>query len=180
MEDPAACAAANMRGESIALSQVLMNMVPRDSLGSSQYYGDEDSDVSPMSYQLALWRKTHGNLHGYVCLTAFAVTLQTKARCWLFLSYMISFAAVTGAGAVFVSSIQHHAHVQLGVVRDRESSLHLSVYTKCEVHTTAQHPGPCSAKSMCHVCRAVYSKAASSLQAPCCCGPSEQAIPQTT
>jgi hypothetical protein len=46
------------------------------------------------------------------------VAMQTKARCWLFLSYMISFAAVAGAGAVFVSAIQHHSHVQLGVVRD--------------------------------------------------------------
>lgn len=39
--------AAAMLGDWIALAQVLMNMVPRDSLGSSQYYGDEDSDVSP-------------------------------------------------------------------------------------------------------------------------------------
>lgn len=64
------------------------------------------------------------NLHWCVYLTYIAIALQTKARCWLFLSYIISFAAVTGAGAVFVSSIQHHAHVQLGVVRGRES-LHL-------------------------------------------------------
>lgn len=43
--------------------------------------------------------------------------MQTKARCWLFVSYLISFASVAGAGAVFISSIQHHAHVQMGVVR---------------------------------------------------------------
>lgn len=65
------------------IALVLMNLVPRESLGSTQYYGDEDSD--------------------------------TQARCWLFISYLISFASVAGAGAVFISSIQHHAHVQMGV-----------------------------------------------------------------
>jgi hypothetical protein len=63
-------------------------------------------------------RHVDDNLHCFVHPTCdCVVALQTKARCWLFLSYMISFAAVAGAGAVFVSSVQHHAHVQLGVVR---------------------------------------------------------------
>ena len=53
-----------MHGDWVALAQVLMNMVPRDSLGSSQYYGDEDSDVSSF-LSISILCKKLGNLHWF-------------------------------------------------------------------------------------------------------------------
>lgn len=47
---------------------------------------------------------------------AVCIDMQTKARIWLFCSYLVSFGAVAGAGAVFISSVQHHKHVPMGVV----------------------------------------------------------------
>lgn len=40
---------------------------------------------------------------------------DTKARCWLFMSYLVAFGSVGGAGAVFVKAVTNHNHVGLGV-----------------------------------------------------------------
>lgn len=40
---------------------------------------------------------------------------NTKSRCWLFLSYLVAFGSVGGAGAVFVKAVTKQDHVGLGV-----------------------------------------------------------------
>lgn len=40
---------------------------------------------------------------------------DTKQRCWLFVSYLVAFGSVGGAGAVFVKAVTNHDHVGLGV-----------------------------------------------------------------
>jgi len=113
---------------------VLMNLVPRESLNSADFYGDEDSDVSlPLSLPMQASKQAH--VSKWFCLESWSdicicqskaatrhasdavcVDMQTKARIWLFCSYLVSFGAVAGAGAVFISSVQHHKHVPMGVV----------------------------------------------------------------
>mmetsp|Transcript_16776 Transcript_16776/g.50120 ORF Transcript_16776/g.50120 Transcript_16776/m.50120 type:complete len:164 (-) Transcript_16776:508-999(-) len=39
----------------------------------------------------------------------------TKARCWLFMSYLVAFGAVGSAGAVFTKAVTNHVHVSMGV-----------------------------------------------------------------
>ena len=42
--------------------------------------------------------------------------LQTRARCWLFFSYMIAFGSIAGAVAVLLKTTSAGEHVQVGVV----------------------------------------------------------------
>ena len=46
-----------------------------------------------------------------------ALLLQTRAKCWLFLSYIVAFAAVAGSAAVLIQCAQAGVHLWLGVVR---------------------------------------------------------------
>jgi len=40
---------------------------------------------------------------------------ETKIRCWLFFSYIVSFAAVAGGVAVLVTCVNKHQHLAIGI-----------------------------------------------------------------
>lgn len=42
---------------------------------------------------------------------------QTKIKCWLFVSYVVAFAAVAGGVAVLVACVNKHHNLAIGIVR---------------------------------------------------------------
>ena len=58
--------------------------------------------------------------------------LQARARCWLFLSYLVAFAAVAGSVAVLIQCATANVHVMVGVVSP-------AVWSSSEIKLVASH-----------------------------------------
>ena len=134
--------------------------------------------------------------------------VQTRAKCWLFLSYMIAFAAVAGSVAVLVQCSQSSDHLWVGVVSPYSqlvpqgtaslcvmeqhwtncpAAQHCSeecgcsqVFTAYLVDAAAEAASKQSALTRCVVCRVDSCSAASSWHLGSCCGPSGRKMTQDT
>ena len=114
------------------LAIFLMNLVSWQSLQEAEesYSGDDGAAVRLLPAVIHQHNDTHvlmlTSLHllpAVICVLQhddthmlMLVSLQTRAKCWLFLSYIIAFAAVAGSAAVLVQCAQASLHLWLGVV----------------------------------------------------------------
>ena len=90
-----------------------MNMVSRDDLESigDVYSGDEGAAV-----RYSFRRASISSIKLWTTNTSNSIW-QTRARCWLFVSYIIAFGSVAGSAAVLITCTKNHEHVWVGVVR---------------------------------------------------------------
>ena len=88
-----------------------MNLVSRNDLQEAEgHYSGDDSAAVRCCRPLVTHKLEQK-------LTLLALGVQTRAKCWLFLSYVVAFASVAGSVAVLVQCAQASLHLYVGVVR---------------------------------------------------------------
>lgn len=106
----------NLPGWVATLALVLMNLMSRDDLAeaTNSYGGDDGEAVRAERRKPVRCRCCPAQL--CYASSSRSLHLQARARCWLFISYLVAFGAVAGSVTVLIQCASAGAHLMVGVV----------------------------------------------------------------